>query len=180
MMGINGLVRARIWWLAIFFIGLMLAAVVVEYFEEVLSTHVAIGYFVPLIIGHAGNSGSQSVSSVIRAIALEEITYADFWTVVMNEAVSGMIMGCIPGLSVLLISLAWPAVTDMEGMAVALSLPLVSLWANSLGAALPLLATRFKLSAVNTAAPLMTTLVDATGLMLYFAVAATVLDIAKR
>ena len=90
------ILKSRIGWLSAFFLGLILAAVVVERFEELLTHEVELSYFVPLLIGHGGNTGSQSVATVIRAIALKQIkpeNTREVLQVLFKEAVSGFIMG---------------------------------------------------------------------------------------
>jgi Mg/Co/Ni transporter MgtE len=128
-------------------------------------------------MGHGGNTGSQAVTSVIRALALKQITNRDIPRVVLKEAGAGCLMGALLGLAILAGSVAWDGISTEVGAAVAVALPLVSLWANGLGAFLTLLADRLKLDPAVTSVPAMTTLVDSTGLMLYFVVARWMLDI---
>ena len=114
-------------------LGLILAAVVVERFEELLTHEVELSYFVPLLIGHGGNTGSQSVATVIRAIALKQIkpeNTREVFQVLFKEAVSGFIMGGFLGMIVFFLSLAWEGISPLVGLVVAISLPLVSVWAS--------------------------------------------------
>ncbi|CAG9464606.1 unnamed protein product [Pedinophyceae sp. YPF-701] len=175
--GVTSLVRHRGGWLALFFVGLMASAFVVEEFEFIIQQHIALSYFVPLLIGHAGNSGSQASATIIRALALGEVGWGDCGRVVFKEGSAGLVVGAGLGCAVWAGSLAWPAMTPLEGLAVGVALPLVSVWANVLGGFLPLLAARVGLNPSDTAAPLMTTLVDATGLIIYFIVARMILNI---
>ena len=87
------LARSRTGWLVAFCIGLLLAALVVEQFEDVLEGHVELSFFVPLIMGHGGNTGSQSVTTVIRALALKQVAPRDVVKVVIKEAGAGCMMG---------------------------------------------------------------------------------------
>lgn len=169
--------RSRTGWLVAFCIGLLLAAVVVEQFEDVLEHHVELSFFVPLIMGHGGNTGSQSVTTVIRALALKQISSKDMLRVVFKEAGAGCMMGSLLGLCILAFTWMWSGLSTQVGAAVAIALPLVSLWANGLGALLTLLAERLKFDPAITAVPLMTTCVDSTGLVIYFYVARLVLGI---
>jgi cation transporter-like permease len=90
--------RTRTGWLIIFCIGLLLAALVVEEFEDILKNHVELSIFVPLIMGHGGNTGSQTVATVVRALALKQVTHMDIFRVVMKEAGAGCLMGrCTAG-----------------------------------------------------------------------------------
>mmetsp|Transcript_44161 Transcript_44161/g.111777 ORF Transcript_44161/g.111777 Transcript_44161/m.111777 type:complete len:146 (-) Transcript_44161:698-1135(-) len=93
--GITACVRERFGWLAFFFAGLIIAAVVVEAFEDVLKKEVELSYFVPLLIGHGGNTGSQSVATVIRALAMKQVSIGDTLVCVAKEAAAGLIMGAI-------------------------------------------------------------------------------------
>lgn len=154
-------------WLLAFFIGLLLAAAVVERFEHILREQVELSYFVPLLIGHGGNTGSQSVSTVIRALALDQIRAKDAFAVLWKESTAGAIMGLLLGCALFLISFVGN-VAPSVAITVMVALPLVSLWANFLGGLFPLLAVRFGLNPATCSAPLMTTIVDASGLMIYF------------
>jgi Mg/Co/Ni transporter MgtE len=168
------ILKSRIGWLSAFFLGLILAAVVVERFEELLTHEVELSYFVPLLIGHGGNTGSQSVATVIRAIALKQIkpeNTREVIQVLFKEAVSGFIMGGFLGMLVFVLSLVWEGISPLIGLVVAISLPLVSVWANVLGAGLPLFAVKLGFNPAVTSAPLMTTIVDSSGLVIYFLVA---------
>ena len=173
--GVFECVRARIGWLGIFFAGLMLAAFVVEAFEDVLRHEVELSYFVPLLIGHGGNTGSQAVSTVIRALALKHVRPRDALLVAAKESAAGALMGVVLGLLIFLLSAVWSGISQSVGVVVAVALPLVSLWSNLLGGLLPLLAAAMGRNPAVTAAPLMTTIVDSTGLVIYFLVAKVVL-----
>jgi Mg/Co/Ni transporter MgtE len=170
-------VKSRGGWLLVFFLGLMMAAVVIEAFEDVLRSEVELSYFVPLLIGHGGNTGSQSVATVIRALALGHVTPADLPYVLRKEAITGCGIGGILGLIIFLVSLLWKGISTPVGMTVAVALPLVSLWANLLGGLFPLMAVRLGYNPAVTSAPLMTTVVDSSGLIIYFYIAKWLLGI---
>ncbi|KIY98372.1 phosphatidylinositol glycan, class A [Monoraphidium neglectum] len=155
--------RSRTGWLVAFCVGLLLAALVVEQFEGVLEQHVELSFFVPLIMGHGGNTGSQSVTTVIRALALKQISNRDVPRVVLKEAGAGCMMGAVLGLAILGFSCVWSGISTEVGAAVAIALPLVSLWANGLGAFFTLLADRHGFDPAVTSVPLVTTIVDSTG-----------------
>lgn len=97
---IVAMVKARGGWLTVFFVGLVLAAIVVERFEDLLTNEVELSYFVPLLIGHGGNTGSQSVATVIRALALKQITPRDMLVVLLKEGIAGVVMGAFLGILV--------------------------------------------------------------------------------
>jgi cation transporter-like permease len=164
--------RARFFWLALFLVGLWGAAFVVNRFEHMLQHNVELAHFVPLIIGHGGNAGSQAVSSVIRALAAREITVArDGRRVVVHEVSVGLAVGLALGAVVVGVSHLTRLVSPEVGAVVAISLPLVTVWANCIGAVLPLAAQYIGASPALTSAPLMTTIIDSSGLLIYFLVA---------
>lgn len=173
--------RSRTGWLVAFCAGLLLAALVVEQFEDVLERHVELSFFVPLIMGHGGNTGSQAVTTVIRALALRQVhAQRDAARVVLKEAGAGAMMGALLGLAILAFSFAWPGISPSVGAVVAVALPLVSLVANGLGAALTCTADRLRLDPAVTAVPFMTTLVDSLGLIIYFYLARLMLGIGSN
>lgn len=165
--------KSRVGWLGLFLLGLWGAAFVIDAFEHTLQKNVELAHFVPLIIGQGGNAGSQAVSGVIRALAGLEIepTPATARRVVCKETAIGAICGLILGAFVFAIGSVLHIVSFHVGVVVAISLPLVSLWANLLGAVLPLLAARLGYNPALTSAPLMTTIIDSSGLLIYFYVA---------
>uniref|UniRef100_A0A7S3FI68 SLC41A/MgtE integral membrane domain-containing protein n=1 Tax=Haptolina ericina TaxID=156174 RepID=A0A7S3FI68_9EUKA len=145
-----------------------------------MQSNVELAHFVPLIIGQGGNAGTQAVSSVIRALAGKEIdprSHATSTRVLVKESVVGALCGLVLGVSVLGVGLLFRIVSVHVGVVVAISLPLVSLWANFLGAVFPLIAARFNQNPALTSAPLMTTIIDSTGLLIYFYVAQSYLAI---
>mmetsp|Transcript_65757 Transcript_65757/g.158555 ORF Transcript_65757/g.158555 Transcript_65757/m.158555 type:complete len:309 (+) Transcript_65757:82-1008(+) len=171
--------RARVGWLGLFLIGLWSAAFIIDAFEHTLQANVELAHFVPLIIGQGGNAGSQAVSSVIRALAGKEIDVHSRpagW-VVAKESVVGALCGLVLGVFVLVVGVCCRIVSFNVGVVVCISLPLVSLWANFLGAILPLLAARLRRNPAVTSAPLMTTIIDSSGLLIYFYVAAFYLQL---
>ncbi len=166
--------RSRVGWLGLFLVGLWAAAFVIDAFEHTLQRNVELAHFVPLIIGQGGNAGSQAVSSVIRALAGKEIDARSQSTraaVLGKEAAVGALCGAVLGIFVLAVGVACRIVSFNVGVVVAISLPLVSLWANFLGAVLPLLAASLDANPALTSAPLMTTIIDSSGLLIYFYVA---------
>jgi Mg/Co/Ni transporter MgtE len=175
--GVMKTVKQRGGWLLVFFFGLILAAVVVERFEDMLKKEVELSYFVPLLIGHGGNTGSQSVATVIRAIALGHVGPRNLIFVLRKELVAGFIMGSGLGMVIFALSLWWDGFSPQVGMTVAISLPIVSLWANMLGGLFPLVAVYFGYNPAVTSAPLMTTVVDSSGLIIYFLIAKWVLKL---
>ncbi|GIL81440.1 hypothetical protein Vretimale_986 [Volvox reticuliferus] len=169
--------KARCGWLIMFCFGLLLSALIVQRFEDLLEHHVQLSFFVPLIMGHGGNTGSQTVSTIIRSLALRQIGQRDLLRTVGKEALAGALMGGLLGALILILSLLWPHLGVGVGLTVGVALPIISMWANAVGALLTLLADRFKLDPAVTSVPLMTTIVDATGLVIYFYIAEIFLDV---
>ena len=166
--------RSRIVWLGLFLVGLWAAAFVIDAFEHMLQRNVELAHFVPLIIGHGGNAGSQAVGQVIKALVSKDVnprSRATAVRVVAKEALVGVLCGGALGLVLLAVGLATRIVSVHVGTVVAISLPLVSLWANTIGAALPLAAARLGSNPALTSAPMMTTVIDSSGLLIYFVVA---------
>ena len=172
---ILGMVKARGGWLTIFFVGLVLAALVVEQFEHLLQANVELSYFVPLLIGHGGNTGSQSVATVIRAVAMRQVGVRDMMHVIFKESIAGFLMGLFLGLVIYILAIYWNGLERNIGLVVCISMPLVSAWANMLGGLLPLMSVYLGYNPAVTSAPLMTTVVDSSGLIIYFMVAAAIL-----
>lgn len=178
--GILDVVKERWGWLVFFFAGLLFAAFVVESFEDMLEKNVQISFFVPLLMGHGGNTGSQTVSTVIKALALKQIKQRELASVVWKEACAGVLMGALLGAIVLAASFVWPGLDSEVGAVVAIALPVVSLWSNGLGAFLTLVADRYKMNPAVTSVPLLTTIVDSTGLVIYFYIAKLMLGLAGK
>ena len=176
------MIQKRAGWLTALFLGEMLTATAMGAFEAEISKAVVLAMFVPLIISSGGNSGSQAATLVIRALALGEVGLRDWWRVMRREILAGLALGAILGsIGFLRISL-WSAFSDMYGehwpliaVTVALSLIGVVLWGTLTGSLLPLLMRRLGFDPAASSAPFVATLVDVTGLVIYFSVALVVL-----
>jgi magnesium transporter len=180
--GLMDMVRKRAGWLSALFLGEMLTATAMGYFEHEIARAVVLALFVPLIISSGGNSGSQATSLIIRALALGELRLHDWWRVLRREIASGLMLGSILGSIGLARILLWPARQRvygehyaMVGITVALSLVGVVLFGSLCGAMLPFLLRRIGLDPATASAPFVATLVDVTGLVIYFSVASVVL-----
>ncbi|KXZ46766.1 hypothetical protein GPECTOR_41g731 [Gonium pectorale] len=172
--------KGRCGWLITFCLGLLLSALIVQRFEDLLEHHVQLSFFVPLIMGHGGNTGSQTVSTLIRALALRQVGQRDLLRTVLKESIAGCLMGALLGMAIFLFSLLWPNLGAGVGATVGIALPIISMWANAAGAILTLLADRFKMDPAVTSVPLMTTIVDASGLIIYFYIAELFLDVSAQ
>ncbi len=169
-------VGKRIGWLLLLFVTGTLTGTVIRHFEHQLNEVVALAVFVPLLIGTGGNAGTQTTSMIIRAVALGEIKLGDGLRVWFHEVCTGLLLGAAMGAVALVRALTW-GVSSQLGLAVALSIVAIVVWANSVGALLPLVATRLRIDPTVVSGPLMSTIVDATGLLLYFTIAGVILGL---
>ncbi|HEX2688338.1 MAG TPA: magnesium transporter [Kofleriaceae bacterium] len=163
-------VRSRLTWLILLFVAETATGTVLRYFEDELARVVALSFFVPLLIGTGGNAGSQTVSTIIRALALGEVRVRDVLRVIRREVTAGVLLGVLLGAIAFGRALLWGVDTDLA-LCVATTILVVCTWANAVGAAIPLAAQRFGIDPTVISAPLITTLVDASGLFIYFSVA---------
>jgi len=176
------LVKKRAGWLVLLFLGEMLTATAMGYFEKEISRAVVLALFVPLIISSGGNSGSQAATLIIRAMALQEITLKDWWMVMKREVISGLFLGVVLGIIGFFRIAAWSMFTDLYGphwalvaITVGFSLVGVVVWGTLSGSMLPFVLRRFGFDPASSSAPFVATLVDVTGLVIYFTFAAFIL-----
>lgn len=176
------LVRKRAGWLVVLFLGQLLTATVMEHYESQLASAVMLFMFIPLIISSGGNSGSQASTLIIQAMALGEVTLADWWRVMRREILSGILLGVILGVLGFIRIFSWHTFTDaygeywlLIGVVVSLSLMGVVLWGSLVGSMLPFILRRLGADPASSSAPFVATLVDVTGLIIYFTVATLVL-----
>jgi magnesium transporter len=169
-------VRKRVGWLLLLFVGGTLTGTVLRHFEGELSAVVALSFFIPMLIGTGGNAGAQTVMTVIRSLALGEIRFRDAWKVVLREAATGLTVGVMIAVAALGQALLTGASLTLA-ITVALTMLAICLWSTAVGALIPIVAQRFGLDPAVLSAPLITTMVDATGLIIYFLIAKTVLQL---
>lgn len=176
------MIRKRAGWLIILFLGEMLTATAMGYFQNELDKALVLSLFVPLIISSGGNSGSQAATLIIRAMALGEITVASWWRVIRRELLSGFSLGVILGIIGFLRISIWSMFTTIYGphwmlvaITVSLSLIGVVMWGTLSGSMLPIVLKKFGADPAASSAPFVATLVDVTGLIIYFSVAFIVL-----
>jgi magnesium transporter len=178
------LVRKRATWLVILFLGEMLTATAMGHFEEEIQRAVVLALFVPLIISSGGNSGSQATSLLIRALALTEVRLGQWRKVLLRELLSGLSLGLILGTIGLLRITVWQklGLTDygehwpLVALTVGLALVGVVLWGSVSGAMLPFILKRLGMDPATSSAPFVATLVDVTGLVIYFTTAQLILS----
>jgi magnesium transporter len=176
------MVKKRAGWLVILFIGEMFTATAMGFFEKEIQRAVVLALFVPLIISSGGNSGSQASTLVIRALAIGEVRLRDWWRVVYREVFTGLALGSILGaIGFLRVSL-WSIFTNIYGphwflvaLTVGLSLIGIVLWGTLIGSVLPFGLRRLGFDPAASSAPFVATLVDVTGLVIYFSIAYVIL-----
>jgi magnesium transporter len=176
------MVRRRAGWLVILFLGEMLTATAMGFFEREIERAVVLALFVPLIISSGGNSGSQAATLVIRALALGEVQLAQWWRVLSRELASGLALGVILAAIGFGRIAVWSAFSDVYGphwvlvaLTVAFALVGIVLWGTLAGSMLPIVLRRLGFDPAASSAPFVATLVDVTGLVIYFSVAMVVL-----
>jgi magnesium transporter len=172
------MLRQRAGWLSILFVGEMLTATAMSFFEGEIARAVVLALFIPLIISSGGNSGSQAATLVIRAMALGEVRLRQWWRVLRREVASGLVLGtllCIIGITRILV---WHGVSGAYGegvsriaLTVGASLIGVVLFGTVAGGMLPLLLRACRLDPASASAPAVATLVDVSGLVIYFSFA---------
>lgn len=168
-------VRKRIGWLLFLFVAGTLTSKVLHSFEEELATVVALNFFVPLLIGTGGNAGAQTVMTVIRSLSLGEIGIRHAWRVALRESTTGLLVGALIGL--IAFAQAYWVTHDVKlALTIALTVCAICIWSTSVGSVIPILAHHFGIDPTVLSAPLITTLVDATGLLIYLSIAKIILD----
>jgi magnesium transporter len=169
----------RVVWLIVLFLGEMLTATAMAFFEDEIAKAVVLALFVPLIISSGGNSGSQASTLIIQAMAVGEITLTDWWRVMKREILSGLLLGAVLGLIGFFRIAIWHSVRPEVygehwmplGITVGIALLGVVLWGTLCGSMLPMILKRLGADPAVSSAPFVATLVDVTGLIIYFSVA---------
>jgi magnesium transporter len=180
--GLLSMIRKRAGWLAVLFVGEMLTATAMGYFEDEIAKAVVLALFVPLIISSGGNSGSQATSLIIRAMAVRDVSLKDWWRVIRREFIAGFALGCVLASIALARILLWPHKEKVYGphyvlvaATVACSLVGVVLFGSVAGSMLPFVLRRLGFDPAAASAPFVATLVDVTGLVIYFSIAYLIL-----
>ena len=169
-------VRKRIGWLLLLFVAETFTGTVLRYFEGELAAVVALSFFIPLLIGTGGNAGSQTVTTIIRSLALREVRIRDAWRVLGREASAGVTIGVLLGAVAFGRALLWGAHMPLAAT-VAITILAICSWSTTVGSLIPILAERVGVDPAVLSAPLITTLVDATGLVIYFSIAKAILKL---
>ncbi|MEO6405364.1 MAG: magnesium transporter [Ferruginibacter sp.] len=173
------LVKKRASWLVILFLGEMLTATAMQYFQKEIEAATVLALFIPLIMSSGGNSGSQASTLIIQAMALGELTITDWWRVMRREFLSGLMLGVILGSIGFLRILLWQNLHVFDygiywkliGATIFFSLIGIVMWGSMMGSMLPIILKRLKFDPAASSAPFVATLVDVTGIVIYFSVA---------
>jgi magnesium transporter len=176
------LIQKRVGWLVILFIGEMLTASALGFFEEEIAKAVVLALFIPLIISSGGNSGSQASTLIIRAMALREIGIKDWFRIMRREIITGFCLGLALGLIGFFRITLWSLFSDLYGahwflvaLTVSLSILAVVVWGTLSGAMMPLFLKKCGFDPATSSTPFIATLVDVTGLIIYFSIASVIL-----
>ncbi len=181
---LSKLFRKRVWWLVVLFIGEMLTATAMGYFQGEIEKAVVLALFVPLIISSGGNSGSQASTLIIQAMAVGDVSISDWWRVLRRELLSGLMLGGVLGVIGFIRVAAWHSISPamygphwlLIAYTVGISLLGVVLWGTLSGSMLPMVLKRLGADPAVSSAPFVATLVDVTGLVIYFTVALLLLQ----
>jgi magnesium transporter len=169
-------VRKRIGWLLLLFVAETFTGTVLRHYEGELAAVVALSFFIPLLIGTGGNAGSQTVTTIIRSLALGEIRFKDAGRVLAREATTGISIGLLIGAIAFGRALLWGAHLPLA-WTVSLTVLAICTWSTTVGSIIPIAAERLGVDSAVLSAPLIATLVDATGLIIYFRVAKVILGL---
>jgi magnesium transporter len=180
---INTMIKKRAGWLVVLFLGEMFTATAMSFFEGEISKAVVLALFIPLIISSGGNSGSQAATLIIRAMAIKELKLRDWWFVMRKEIQSGFALGAILGAIGFFRILLWQKIGFYDygiywvpvAFTVAFTLIGIVMWGTIAGSMVPFVLKRFKKDPATSSAPFVATLVDVTGLVIYFSIAALIL-----
>lgn len=177
------LVKKRASWLIVLFLGEMLTATAMQHFEIELSKAVVLSLFIPLIMSSGGNSGSQASTLIIQAMALGEVTLAEWWRVMRREILSGLLLGLILGTIGLIRIVLWQNLhiydygTHWFLLSITIFFTLIGivLWGSLIGSMMPIIMKKLKLDPATSSAPFVATMVDVTGIVIYFSIAVLIL-----
>jgi magnesium transporter len=176
------MMRKRGGWLALLFIGEMLTASAMAHYEDEIARAVILALFIPLIISSGGNSGSQASTLVVRAMALGELTFRDWWRVIRREFGAGLTLGCLLAVIGFVRIVLWESVFHVYGehylliaLTVSASLVGIVMLGTLAGAMLPIFFQQLGVDPASASAPFVATLIDVAGLVLYFTLASLIL-----
>lgn len=169
-------IRHRFVWLLLLFLADTLTGNVLRIFETELAAVVALSFYIPLLIGTGGNTGAQTVSTIIRSLAIGDVQFRDAFRVIRREMLSGLILGGTLGFVAALRAYLWDGNVSLA-IVVGVTVVTVCAWANTIGSLIPLIAKRIGIDPAVVSAPMITTLVDASGLFIYLSIAKLILGL---
>jgi magnesium transporter len=180
--GLFSMIKKRAGWLSILFVSEMFTASAMGYFEGEIAKAAVLALFLPLILSSGGNSGSQATSLIIRAMAVRDVALRDWWRVLRRELMAGLVLGIVLASIVLVRIFLWPHKEKLYtvhyalvAFTVSISLVGVVLWGSVVGSMLPFILRRLGFDPAASSAPFVATLVDVTGIVIYFNVAFQIL-----
>jgi len=167
--------KKRIGWLLLLFAAGTLTGLVTKFYEPIWGQYLVLASFVPLVIGTGGNSGSQTIATIIRAITTGEVTFRDLGRSWLREVTVGLLLGVVMGgIAFLMTTYVWQDGT-LVAIVIALTLPLVVMWSTTVGTIVPIVAERIHVDPAVISGPMIATIVDVTGLIIYYSLAGTIL-----
>jgi len=180
---ISEMVRKRVGWLILLFLGQMFTVTAMAGFEDTLAKAAVLALFIPMIISSGGNSGSQAATLIIRAISTDDLKLSDWWMVLRRELMSGLLLGAVLGIMGTVVISSWMVFRGepftitvfLQSLTVGMSLIGVVLFGNLSGSMLPFIMSKVGLDPAVTSAPFVATLVDVTGIFIYFSIAVALL-----
>lgn len=167
------LFKKRVLWLFLLLFAYFFSSTIIAHYENLLNKIIALSFFLPMLIGSGGNTGSQSATLIVRALALKEIDTKDWLKIFLKELLIGFLLGTTLSIFLFIRSTFWQGF--VIGVIVSLSLILIIIFANLIGALLPLFLNKIKVDPAVASSPFVTTLIDGTGIFIYFTVASLVL-----
>ena len=170
------LFRKRVIWLLVLFFGGAYTGTVLDFFQQTMSEMIVLAFFIPLLIGTGGNTGSQTVSTLVRAMGVGEVGFKDLLRVLRREVMVGLMLGSVMAAATYI--RAWTLGVGVEvGPVVAVAALCIVVWASAVSAVLPLVLRQLRVDPAVVSAPFITTLVDGTGLIIYFTAARLLLHL---
>lgn len=169
------LYRKRVFWLVLLVFGNLFSGAGIAAFEETIAAHIALVFFLPLLVDSGGNAGAQSATLMVRGLATGEVVMRDWWRMLGREFAVALLLGCT--MAVAVASLGVLRGGPQIALIVASSMVVIVLVGSLIGMSLPFLLSRFKLDPATASGPLITSIADAAGVLVYFGIATQVLGI---
>lgn len=170
------IVRKRIGWLLLLFVASTFSGEVIRFFQHELDLVVSLGFFITLVTGTGGNAGSQTVATIIRAITLDEVRLSNLASAWWREVSVGLFLGLAMGGVGIVRALLWDTGIEVA-LVIAFTLPIVVIWSTTVATIIPVVADRFHIDPTVISGPMIATIVDATGLWIYFSLAKYILGL---